>query len=252
MELKTEEIIKILLILGVLYLLFNCILTENFSELPLPAPDMNPATGFIDLASGNEELRLVRFADLKNDFKILFLKQQLLPSNFETLTEDDKKKYEIEYYQKSFFDAMDVFSLNTPLVFDKEKDEKIKKQPLVIIPLNKVNEYTDNPNVIIYKVKNTPEKTILFENISKERNEFLQWSQHHKILFQANQEEYGVRIKGFTTTENAIKKIIIEPLIDKNTTFNLKLTKKGDNNFTYYSIDKEGDMDINWKWQISQ
>ena len=71
---KTEEIIKILLILGVLYLLFNCKQSENFGGESVPVPDSEPAKGrLLVLKSNNEIFRLVRLTDLKDEFAKIFI-----------------------------------------------------------------------------------------------------------------------------------------------------------------------------------
>jgi hypothetical protein len=113
MELKTEEIIKILLILGVLYLLFNCVLTENFADQqPIITPDTEPSNSLIILKSNNEVYRLVKLTDLKDEYMQMFITKHMLPKdNYESIFKENNTTKIEEYYvsiqHKSFFDGQE-------------------------------------------------------------------------------------------------------------------------------------------------
>lgn len=251
MELKTEEIIKILLILGVLYLLFNCITTENFADQPqIITPDTEPSNSLVILKSNNEVYRLVKLTDLKDEYIQMFITKQMLPKdNYESIFKENNKTKIDEYYvsiqHKSFFDGQEnAFSLPTP---QYSQINQIKKMPIVIIPENKLETYTKGTSIESVNILNDRDKGLVFKT---NPDEFLFWSNYHKMLFHStydNGQNYGPEIKGFTSTINSRKKINIELVKIENNNINLKLVKQSVDTFIYYTLSNENGVDFEWE-----
>jgi hypothetical protein len=123
---KTEEIIKILLILGILYLLSNYMISENFSS------NSNDSTFSIALVSNNKIFRIVSFFDLTDEYKKVFL--YMLQQDYH----NDIKK------ETSFLASGNEIKLinTTSENISQLTPNNISKVPLIIIPNDKVYEYT--------------------------------------------------------------------------------------------------------------
>ena len=123
---KFEEIIKLFLILGLVYLLINCAMTENFTD--------SPNSYNITFKSGSDECILVRWGDLNDrSLNLLPYKKALLSY----LTNDTNKQYLQEHFVKKI-KSKDISDIDinesefaaTPLIIIKKSDISLKQNKL--------------------------------------------------------------------------------------------------------------------------
>ncbi len=188
---KTEEIIKILLVLGVLYLLLTCTLNENFAA----GSDDNSFS--VAIVSKGKLYRLVSFFDLNDDYKKVLL---------HALHEEHKTDANKEF---SFISSGNetVLATTVPENAPDIKPNNISKVPLIIIPNEKVSEYTKST----LRIRQTADG---FMPAGEEK--YLFWNHLHSMLFYSIYDLFVQKsqIKGkFTETDSVIT---IEPITFKN------------------------------------
>lgn len=229
---KTEEIIKILLILGVLYLMVNCITTENFSDM-----------GKIRLAliSEGRPYRLVSFFDLKDEYKLI-------------LSNGLKKEYENEYAvnlnlpqdkktNNTFLEAGDALLSATPDNISNLSEINIGNVPILIISKDDVNEYTKS----IFDVTPLSDK-----GLSPVSEKYIYWNQYHQMLFYSSNGLNSNEIKGSPKLEKQ-NPLEIEPItLDNNKVELNKIVEKSyslnNKQIVFYTLSKDIGKKFNWKW----
>lgn len=250
MDMKTVDIIKVLLILGVLYLLFNCEHTENFAD--------EITRIRLALLSEGKAYRLVSFFDLKDEYRLLLLTE--LNNQYKTeLDKNIKESDPIKRTSNSFFlfggseDAL----VN---IFTADSDDKIKvnlgqlrsdaisKVPVIIISNDNVDKYTTTISDFGAPYEES-------KRLSLTPGKRLYWNQAHSLMFSSSNERVQFQIKGLhkNTDKN---KFEIEPvkLDDKDITPNKlaeKIIKIGDLSLTHYILSNDaavGGKDFSWKW----
>jgi len=229
---ETEDIIKFLLILGVLYLLLNCTLTENFSE-----------NGKIKLAllSGGKVYRLVSFFDLKDDYKKIAL--QILKEDYDAEVKANLSVAADKKTNNSFIAAgIENALINaTPESISQLTSKNISKVPVFIIANDKIDEYTKS----VFEFK---EPTQIDKGLSPESDKFLYWNHRHQLLFYSSSDRYGREIKGLHKTEDK-NKLELEPIkIDDKDIILNKMAEKTKDKFTHYVISKDSGSEFTWKW----
>lgn len=245
MKLKTEEIVKILLILGVLYLLFNCDLTEKFSDTPDRIK--------IALISDKQVYNLVSFFNLKDEYKIALLKNL----NNEYIIENDKnskldsaKKTSNSFFlfggKEDKFIEISNSDDNLRNNLDKIKTDSVSKIPMLIIPRDKISEYT-NDSIVDFVQPKASDK-----GLSTEHNNYLFWNPAHGLIFTSGKENLKFEIKGLNLSSDK-NKLDVEAIKDGDkdiTPKNLKpVTIKGNKEFTHYVLsNSEGKPFTMWKW----
>ncbi len=247
---KTEEIIKVLLLLGIIYLLFNCQLTENF--------DAEITRIKLALLSEGKAYRLVSFFDLKDEYKLLVLTE--LNNQYKTESDNNNKESDvIKKTSNSFFlfggneDALiSIFAADSA---DKIKEnlgqlrsDAISKVPVIVISNDNVDKYTTNISDFGAPYEDS-------KRISLTPGKRLYWNKAHSLMFSSSNERVQFQIKGLhkNTDKN---KFEIEPvkLDDKDITPNKlveKIIKIGDLSLTHYILSNDaavGGKDFSWKW----
>ena len=235
MDLKTEEIIKILLILGVLYLLLNCIVTEKFTQ-----------TEKIRLAllSEGKVYRLVSFLDLKDEYKKIFIEILKLEYNEElqkNTSLPQEKKTNNSFLASGIENAIITYDNNDNVALLSPRN--ISKIPILIIHSDNLSEYTKNT----FKISPLSDK-----GLSPEPDKFIYWNEHHQLMFYSGSSQYGKEIKGLPKIEDK-NKLEIEPIFINNKEIKLsKMIEKSktiDNKkFTYYVVSQDQGQDFVWKW----
>jgi hypothetical protein len=232
---KIEEIIKIFLILGVLYLLVNSILIENFS-------DINPFEYFgLELLSEGKVYSLVNFFDLKDEYKkILF--NDLKKKYGDELTANEKNP---ENKTNNTFLASGIENAlisATPETIIQIMSNVPSKIPIIIVSKDKLNDYT-NYAESRFQVK---QPYINDKGLSPESEKYLYWNQSHQMLFYSTSPMYGLEIKGVRKEEQ--NKLEIDPININNNDVTLKIVEKSLDSFTYYLISQNEGTEFNWTW----
>lgn len=244
MELKTEEIIKILLILGVLYLLFNCVTTENFADQQPIIKNSTPSSGNLYITSDSKTYYIVSLLQLKDEYRKMFIEDLVKSDNDLKNSHNDKL---------NFLDSEP--EIKRGLTDNNLSSIEISKMPLIIILKDNFDTYATGK--IDVTIKNDSENSIT-PNGDDAKN--LHVSEFHKILFYSkydntfNTQSFGKEIKAITSGT----KIIVEPIKimskDAKTLTEKTITKpKTDNSdektFTYYTISTDTGNEI--KWELS-
>ena len=244
---KTEEIIKVLLLLGIIYLLFNCVLTENFAD---EIPRIR-----IALMSEGKAYRLVSFFDLKEEYETLVLQE--LFNQYKIESENNNKISDVTKRTSNSFllfggkeDALISALVGDSLDKIKENLKKLQRKdiskiPVIIISNDKVSDYTSSVSDF-----NTP--TEKDKGLSMESGKYLYWNSTHNLLFSSGNESLKYEIKGLHTNTDK-NKFEIEPIKpnDKDITPNKlaeKIIKNGDKSFTHYILSNTEGKDFSWKW----
>ncbi len=250
MDLKTEEIVKILLILGVLYLLFNCITTENFADTDFTRIK-------IALKSENKTYRLVSFFNLKDEYKLLLLKEL---KKIHKEEEDSNAGKTEGKTANSFFN---FGSTETELVSltSLEKEDEIKERlnklsgsniskiPVLIIANDKLSEYTNGVFDFATPSSNTG------NGLESDSGRYLFWNPAHNMLFTSTNDSLKFEIKGTHSTVAADKQaflvIALKDKENKDITPN-KIEEKtiniNDKTFTHYVLSNTEGSSFEWKW----
>lgn len=244
---KTEEIIKVLLILGVLYLLFNCTQTENFADEVTRIK--------LALMSEGKTYRLVSFFDLKEEYKNLIFKDLINQYKVES-SNNNKESDPVKRKSDSFFlfggkedalinaleaDTDDKIKEN----LKKLKRKDISKIPIIIISNDKVGDYTID-------LSDFMEPTEKDKGLSMESGKYLYWNPAHNLMFSSGNESLKFEIKGLPKNTDK-NKFEIEPIKrdDKDITPNKlaeKIIKIGDLSFTHYILSNNEGKEFKWKW----
>jgi hypothetical protein len=250
MDLKTEEIVKILLIIGVLYLLLNCVTTEKFADTEFTRIKLA-------LLSESKPYRLVSFFNLKDEYKYLLLKElhNLYLAETKKNSEISKPEDKTSNTFFAFGSTEDAF-IN---LFKEETEDKINeniknlskdqliKIPVLIISNDKLSEYTTG--IFDFAIPSPQNQ----HGLESDSGRFLFWNSSHNMLFTSSNETMKFEIKG--THSNAEKSPFeIEKIKDKD---NNDITpnkiventiKIGDKTLTHYILsNKEGNSFV-WKW----
>ena len=234
---KTEEIIKIILILGVLYLLFNCTITEGF---------INSEKIKLALLSANKAYCLVSFFDLKDEYKKILLEILKDEYNEELKVNKTKTRQEDKKNTSFLFAGIEDALINaTSDTITKLTPNVISKIPVLIISNDKVNEYTKS----IFEI---PAPSDRDKGLSPEPGKYIYWNPFHKMLFYSGSEMYRLELKGLH--QNIDKnKFELEPLKFKYkditpTKIVEKTRTSGNINFTYYLLSNTEGTSFVWKW----
>ncbi len=251
MDLKTEEIVKILLILGVLYLLFNCITTENFADTDIQKIK-------IVLMSENKPYRLVSFFNLKDEYKIVLLKE--LYNLYLPEETANKGKPEIERTSNTFL----RFGGQEDTLIDISKPENannmmeklntlnknnVSKFPVLIIANDKLGEYTND--IFDFDLPSSKNGNGLISDSSR----YLFWNPSHGMLFTSPNDSLKFEIKGTNSTVEADKQsFIINALknIDNKEITPNKIVentiKHNEKTLTHYVLSNTDGKPFVWKW----
>ncbi len=248
MDLKTEEIVKILLILGVLYLLFNCVITENFADTDVKRIK-------IALMSEDKPYRLVSFFNLKDEYKLLLLKEL----HKQYLEEDKSNAGKTEgKTSNSFFNFASTENELINLL-KLEKDDQIKEKlgnlsssniskiPVLIVANDKLGEYTTD--VFDFAVP-TPNNN---NGLESDSGRYLFWNPAHNMLFTSANDTLKFEIKGThaTTDGQPFEIIAFKDKENKDITPNKiveNTIKINDKTLTHYVLSNKEGKSFVWKW----
>lgn len=216
---KTEEIIKIFLILFVLYLLLNCIMTEKTSDEKFADTLDNE----VKILSGDEDFVLARFSDFKNAHKHLLLKH--LFSKYDAVSTDTDKQF------NTFLTGENINDLRpyTESIdnINNLSESIFSKIPLFIIEKSNIKDYlieSNNPPIITDQgIKDkTSEKYTYYHTLSK------------MIFISENPKPNSIELKKNSNDTKAFNKLS-----------KIEIVIEGDKKLEYYVLSDEG-VDFTW------
>lgn len=237
---KVEFIIKVLLCLGVLYFLLNCTNDEEkFTE--------HEGNNYFKLLikSDNKNYHFVSLLDLKDEYKILFLKNALT-----------------EYREKDNLNSFFIFGAKQnnliEYVENKSDDDirkilpniikkNVSKIPVFIISEENLNIYTNKQFYIRRPSEGSEKLKTNDENIG----DYMYWHPDRPVLFYSNKESIDYRIVGTLNNNNTFK---INDIKDSNknnitpTKITEKILRDGNLFFTHYTLSNNQGREFEWIW----
>lgn len=244
MDLKTEEIIKILLILGVLYLLFKCVLTENFTDQPI-VKDSGALSGNLYVTSDSKIYYIVSLLQLKDEYRKVLIND---------LVKSDNELKNLHKDKINFLDSEP--EIKKGLTDNNLSSSAISKMPLIIILKDNLEKYATGKFEM--SIKNDSERSITPKG---DDGKNLHLSEFHKILFYSqydntfNTQSFGKEIKGISSSS----KVIMEPikindkdakLLTEKTIIIPKTDNSEEKPFTFYTISTDTGKEFKWEFEV--
>ncbi len=225
MDLKTEEIVKILLILGVLYLLFNYTMSENFANLELKDIG-NPAIkkfriGF--LGDNKKVYVLVGYNELKDEYRLAFGKKIHEADKVNNiLLNGTSENKDINYYNNEFS----------------------AKIPLIILDKDDIDKYTIGADNLSYYIVDDSFLVQANNKVLIQLNTDLSIFVTSEFL-KKSEKGFNYTLKGEVDLDENNKYLLnIKENLDKLS----KIKEEKAENLRYYVISESGDIKIKWKW----
>jgi hypothetical protein len=242
---KGEIIIKILLFLGIIYLLINC---SNDNE---KFTDQEQSNFFkLSLKSGNETYSFINFSDLKDEYKILFLKNTLEEFNNKPTAQNSFLNFPLietrlkDYLLKNTLEELNnTTSQNSFLNFHFTK-ENVSKMPVFIVTDDKVNIYANK----LFNINRPSKGSEKLKTDNPEIGAYMYWSSKQPILFYSNKENIddSYRINGSIENNNIFKINNREDITPKRIV--KKILRHDNLTFEHYVLSNNEGSEFQWKW----
>ena len=225
---KTEEIIKIFLILCVLYLLLNCMMTKKTQTL---AEMFAETSNEVEITSGDKTFILTRFSDFKDTHKLALLKH--LFSQYDALESNKNDQFKTFLSGENINDLryhIETSNITETSNINDLNENKFTKIPLFIIEKTNSKDYLNNNN-------NPP--IIDTAGLLKDKNEekYTYYHTSNKMIFiSENPKPNTIEVKKNSTEINKFNKLS-----------QVDIPLKSDEKLIYYVLSESGE---DFKWNL--